>query len=182
MQYNQKIIDLVNKLSKKRKTQNKFYTYSPIYLVQIRKEKIVDPKYEQVEIERIYISGISNENNYYPTLKDIKGECLRNTSLPCELVMEAEECETMKDVSDLFKKYFKKGDKYYDVEILNISFEWETVAYFALEEEAKNYQKYQAHNLGINRLYVVSPGYDNRGALADLLRSLDEEDFILEKS
>ena len=57
---------------------------------------------------------------------------------------------------------------------------WETVAYFLTEKDAENYQKYQAHNLGINRIFIISPGYDNRGSLAQLLEILDTEDFILE--
>lgn len=98
--YNQKIIDLIQKLSEKRKKQDKYGTKNPMYLVQRKK------------VDELYA--------------------------------------------------------------------WETVAYFLTEEDAKEYQKYQAHNLGITRLYVISPGYDNRGILAELLEALDEEDFILE--
>lgn len=96
--YNQKIIDLIQELSKERKEQNKYGTREPIYLIQ-RKTRT------------------SN---------------------------------------------------------------WETVAYFLTERDAKNYQNYQGHNLGMSRLYIISPGYDNRGILAQLLEILDTEDFILE--
>ncbi|MGX5627360.1 hypothetical protein [Bacillus cereus] len=77
------------------------------------------------------------------------------------------------DFDDYFKHY---GVETYDMAW--VEKEWENVAFFFILEEAKKYQKYQAHNLGKSRIYTYSAGYDNRGDFAhfrDLLLKMGQE-------
>ena len=49
MKINEKIIEILAKISEKRKTQDTYGTRNPIYLVQRRKTRTVDPEYGTVE-------------------------------------------------------------------------------------------------------------------------------------
>jgi len=40
---------------------------------------------------------------------------------------------------------------------------WQPKAYFFTKKEARNYMKYQAHNLRNPRIFTTNAGYDNRG-------------------
>lgn len=173
--YNQKIIDLIQELSKKRKEQDRYGTTGAIFLVQKRIEKVTDKNYSPVDLERLYLKELADDV-FYPTINDIKEGALRDTELPCDLVMKLEKCSCLKEVVNIFENYSDD----YEAEIIGIEYIWETIAYFFTEEDALNYQKYQAHNLGVNRLFIASTGYDNRGILDKLLYILDTEDFILE--
>ncbi|WP_179864868.1 hypothetical protein [Bacillus pseudomycoides] len=76
-----------------------------------------------------------------------------------------------------FDDYFK----HYGIESYDMAWvekEWENIAFFFIFEEAKRYQKYQAHNLGKSRIYTYSAGYDNRGDFThfrDLLMKMGQE-------
>ncbi|MBJ8031044.1 hypothetical protein [Bacillus cereus group sp. N21] len=77
------------------------------------------------------------------------------------------------DFDDYFKHY---GIENYDMAW--VEKEWENVAFFFILDEAKQYQKYQAHNLGKSRIYTYSAGYDNRGDFThfrDLLMQMGQE-------
>lgn len=179
MKYNQKILDLIKEISTERKTQDTFGTNTPIYIVQRRMEEVANIEHDCVDIQRLSIPKISSDDDFYPTLEDIKNGDLRHTPLPCELVLELEKANTMEEIEELFKEYFATDDQYYNVEIINLQFVWKNMAYFLLLKDAKEYQKYQKHNLGISRVYADYIGYANRGALSTLLRLLDEEEFVL---
>lgn len=43
--------------------------------------------------------------------------------------------------------------------------EWVDEAFFFILDEARKYQNYQYHNLGVSRVFTYSMGYDNRGDL-----------------
>lgn len=58
---------------------------------------------------------------------------------------------------------------------MNLAYNWKTIAYFLSLKEAKEYQQYQKHNLGVSRIYADYVGYSNRGLLAKLLDILDNE-------
>lgn len=175
MKYNEKIINLIKELSEERKKGDTYSTCEPIYLVQKRTEKLTNEDYRYVDLEKLYLREISDDD-FYPTLAEIKDGMLRNTSLPCDLVMDLEKCENMEEVIDTIENYSSE----YKPQIIRIEFQWDTVAYFLTEKDAKDYQKYQEHNLGVSRLYVVTTGYGNRGILSKLLHLLDTEDLILE--
>ena len=179
MKINEKIIEILTKIIEKRKTQDTYGTRNPIYLVQRRKTRTVDPEYDTVEEKRLYIPEISVDG-FYPTFEDVKDGILRETSLPCDFVMELEDCGSIEEMHSTFKSYFSEEDDYYYAELLKIGYYWETVAYFLTLEDAKQYQHYQAHNLGVNRVYVNYAGYNNRGLFAQLLEVLDSEDLCIE--
>ena len=111
----------------------------------------------------------------------MKDGILRETPLPCDFVMELEDCGSIEEMRSTFKSYFSEEDDYYYAELLKIGYYWETVAYFLTLEDAKQYQHYQAHNLGVNRVYVDYAGYDNRGLFAQLLEVLDSEDLCIKE-
>lgn len=180
MKINEKIIEILAKISEKRKTQDTYGTRNPIYLVQRRKTRTVDPEYDTVEEKRLYIPEISVEG-FCPTFEDVKDGILRETPLPCDFVMELEDCGSIEEMRSTFKSYFSEEDDYYYAELLKIGYYWETVAYFLTLEDAKQYQHYQAHNLGVNRVYVDYAGYDNRGLFAQLLEVLDSEDLCIKE-
>lgn len=173
---NKKIIDLVKKISDERKKDKKYYGNGNIYLVQVRDERVVNPEYTYVDVERLYLNGVDIEGEY-PTLDDIKNGYLRDALEEYEdgFISQIENCATLEEVAELLN-----DGSYYSVEIIYLQYYWETVAYFATEKDAKEYQSYQAHNLGVNRIYNSSQGYANRGLLAQLLQLLDEEEFIEE--
>ncbi|MGP1405104.1 hypothetical protein [Filifactor alocis] len=50
--------------------------------------------------------------------------------------------------------------------------EWQPKAYFFTKKEARNYMKYQAHNLRNSRIFTANAGYDNRGDYPILQRLL----------
>lgn len=179
MKINEKIIEILAKISEKRKTQDTYGTRNPIYLVQRRKTRTVDPEYDTVEEKRLYIPEISVEG-FCPTFEDVKDGILRETPLPCDFVMELEDCGSIEEMRSTFKSYFSEEDDYYYAELLKVGYYWETVAYFLTLEDARQYQHYQAHNLGVNRVYVDYAGYDNRGLFAQLLEVLDSEDLCIE--
>ena len=175
MKYNKKIINLIKELSEERKVQDKYLTREPIYLVQKRIEKLTNGDYGHVDLERLYLSELPDDV-FYPTLQNIRDGELRDTSLPHDLVIDLEKCENMEEVIDTIEDYSSE----YEPQIIEIEYDWKTIAYFLTEKDAKEYQQYQSHNLGVSRIYVVSPGYDNRGSFDKLLHLLDTEDFILE--
>ena len=49
---------------------------------------------------------------------------------------------------------------------------WQPKAYFFTKKEARNYMKYQAHNLRNPRIFTANAGYDNRGDYPILQRLL----------
>lgn len=180
MKINEKIVGILKEISEKRKTQDAYGTRNPIYLVQRRKARTVDPEYDTVEEKRLYIPEMSVEG-FCPTFEDVKDGALRETPLPCDFVMELEDCGNIEEMQATFKSYFSEEDDYYYTELLKLGYYWETVAYFLLLEDARQYQRYQAHNLGINRIYADYAGYSNRGLFAQLLEVLDSEDLYIEE-
>ncbi len=74
------------------------------------------------------------------------------------------------------KLYGKFEDKELSIEIefLPIKYYWRDRGYFLTIKEAKEYQQYQSHNLGISRIYTDYVGYSNYGDLPPLLNLLKE--------
>jgi hypothetical protein len=83
--------------------------------------------------------------------------------------------------ADELVKFLESVGKFKDIRVCNFQYLWETRAICFTEQEAKNYQKNQSHNLGISRTYATSPGYANYGHFSKLhdfvrdLRLLDDE-------
>jgi len=65
------------------------------------------------------------------------------------------------DYQDYFEKY-KIDDEYYRV-LFQVAY-WEDTAFFWILDEAKEYLKYQKHNLNEPRTYTKSGGYANHGS------------------
>lgn len=179
MKIKEEVVALLKEIQQQRKTQENFATRNPIYLVQKRRERIVDPEYDTVEIQRLYIPEISCEG-FCPTFEDVKDGELRQTPLPCEFVMELEECENIEEMFEMFSKYFSEDDLYYNTRLTNAEYYWETMAYFLILKDAQEYQQYQKHNLGVSRIYADYVGYGNAGAFAKLIDIFDEEGIFEE--
>lgn len=92
---------------------------------------------------------------------------------------DAYDCPCVNDVvvTDI-KSYFQAyGIDPDNVEISSAVKSYRTVAYFFILENAREYIKYQAHNLNNPRTYTVDMGYDNRGeyeSFFDLLMSIGQ--------
>lgn len=175
-----RIIEILKEWNKIRKTQDNFATNMPVYIVQSREERVIDESYDSMDIQRLDIPEISSEDNFYPTIEDIKNGALRDTELPCNLVMELEQKENLEQVVEEIQNYFNPDDKYYDSSYMNLQYYWENQAYFLVLEEAERYQEYQRHNLGVSRIYADYVGYGNKGTLSEFLRLIDDKNIFLD--
>ena len=172
-----RIVEILKEWNKIRKTQDNFATNMPVYIVQSREERVVDEDYDSMDIQRLSIPEISDDN-FYPTMEEIKKGELRNTELPCNLVMELEQKENLEQVVEEIQNYFNPDDKYYDSSYMNLQYYWENQAYFLVLEEAERYREYQKHNLGFSRIYADYVGYGNGGTLSEFLRILDSKNIF----
>jgi hypothetical protein len=64
------------------------------------------------------------------------------------------------DEDDYFEAYGIEKQKYCKV---HTAYYYETVAVFFILDEARNYLKYQGHNLTNPRTYTIGAGYANKG-------------------
>ena len=87
MKISKKAIELLKEIQEHRKIQDNYGTRNPIYLVQRRIERAVDPECDNVDIQRLYIPEISFEG-ICPTFEDVKDGELRKTELPSEFVTD----------------------------------------------------------------------------------------------
>lgn len=172
---NEKLLDILLELKQDRISQDKFGTNNPLYIVQSRTEERTSEYADDVKLERLYIPTISEEDDFYPSIEDIRAGVLRDTNLPCNLVMNLEKKENLQEVAEEFHEYYQFDDELYETKIIYMTEQWNNKAYFLSLKKAKEYQQYQKHNLGISRIYADYVGYNNRGLLAQLLNILDNE-------
>lgn len=81
--------------------------------------------------------------------------------------------EIICDINDYFKAYGIESE----IECCSVVKTYRTVAYFFILENAKDYIKYQGHNLKNPRTFTVDCGYSNRGeyeSFFDLLMSIGQ--------
>lgn len=172
-------LKILKDLRQERITQDNWGTRNPIYLVQKRYEEVVDEEFREVDVRRLYIFGYTED--YYPTLEDIKEGYFREFDLPEELIDDLEKQNSLDKIYDKLHEFNcnKNSDfnKTLSFEIINLAYNWKTIAYFLSLKEAKEYQQYQKHNLGVSRIYADYVGYSNRGLLAKLLDVLDNKDI-----
>lgn len=173
MEISKKAIELLKEIQEHRKVQDNYGTRNPIYLVQRRIERAVDPEYDSVDIQRLYIPEISFEG-ICPTFEDVKDGELRKTELPSEFVTALEDCGSIEEMLETFKWYFSPDNCNYDTKIINAGYYWQTMAYFLVLKDAQEYQQYQKHNLGVSRIYADYIGYGNVGTFAQLIDLFDE--------
>lgn len=170
-------LKILKDLRQERITQDNWGTRNPIYLVQKRYEEVVDEEFHEVDVRRLYIFGYTED--YYPTLEDIKEGYFREFDLPEKLLKKIEKQNSLDGVYDELHKFNNEDNKELSkplsFEIMNLAYNWKTIAYFLSLKEAKEYQQYQKHNLGVSRIYADYVGYSNRGLLAKLLDILDNE-------
>lgn len=79
--------------------------------------------------------------------------------------------EFINDENDYFRAY----GVYEDIIKCSVDIEYDTVAYFFILENAREYIKYQGHNLTDPKTFTVSGGYSNKGeyeSFYDLLMSV----------
>lgn len=179
---NEELYELLYQLIKERRNQNTYGTETPIYLVQTRVERIVDPEYDEVDVERLYLEGYTDEG-YLPTFQDIKEGYFRESGLPIEVIedLESENNFGMSDIISILDFWRYNDTIHSRYNILSYEYEWKTVAYFLSLREAERYQRYQSHNLGVSRVYADYVGYRNSGLFADMLRLLDSEIELIEE-
>lgn len=179
---NDDLYTLLHQLIEERRSQDTYGTANPIYLVQTRTERIINSEYDNVDVERLYLEGYTDEG-YLPTFQDIKNGYFRESGLPIEVIedLESENNFGMSDIISILD-FWKYNDTIYSrYSILSYEYEWKTVAYFFSLREAERYQSYQSHNLGVSRVYADYVGYRNSGLFANMLRLLDSEKDLLEE-
>lgn len=79
--------------------------------------------------------------------------------------------EFINDENDYFRAY----GVYEDIIKCSVDIEYDTIAYFFILENAREYIKYQGHNLTDPKTFTVSGGYSNKGEYEpfyDLLMSI----------
>ena len=179
-----KIFELLNYWNTKLKTQDNRGTATPIFIVQSKRWAPTSEDYCEREILLTDCEGS------YLTIERIKDGCMDDT---LESLYDYEEYShvTQEDI-DKFKelnsldevinfieelgieKYFERLEKVFEVSY------WEDIAYFLTEEEAIDYTKYQAHNLGKCRTYAKYVGYSNRSSLQQFLKLIHENNIFEE--
>lgn len=170
-------------------------TKQPIHLVQTQRERVVNPDYENYDVVKYivpdwdYKSFDSAEELIRAWYED--EEC----SINILSFQEAYDCKrftniygeevVILDEKDYLEAYGIEDENYSRV---FSSKYYETVAYFFILDQAKEYIKYQGHNLSNPRTYTVGAGYANKGEyhhfwelLFNLGKQLSEEAVEIKK-
>lgn len=176
-------------------------TYCPIHLVQTRKERVVDSDYNDYDTISYYDQDSCES---YDSVEDLVRAHLDSLDIiydKSDLDPEDEDAKVDVELYTYDEAYKKDhiigvdgeehviadDDDYitaYGLDHTKVNkcfaeYYYETVAYFFILEEAKNYMnEYQRHNLCHPRTYTVSPGYANYGEFVpfwNLLNSIGEQ-------
>lgn len=143
-------------------------TMCPIHAVQTRRERIVNPDYDHVDVISYYHT---NMELGFDSLKEMvefyyEDEDINFSIIPYE---DAKSKDIIGFNGDTYHIYDE--DDYLEayglnsmyVEKVYVGHYYENVAYFFIRDEAKDYMKYQGHNLTSPRVYTFGPGYSNYG-------------------
>ena len=190
------------KLQKEYFTQDNRGTRTPIYEVQTKTKMTCDEQCDSSGFWLIddngeeIISINNNQEDYAARTEELEEAIFSSYGL--DKGDETEKCKDVQknidsyweensvdifyaDVADELVKFLESVGKFKDIRVCNFQYVWETRAICFTEQEAKNYQINQSHNLGISRTYATSPGYTNYGHFSKLhgfvrdLRLLDDE-------
>jgi hypothetical protein len=143
-------------------------THQPIHVVQTQKERVTESGYED---EVVYLVPDWDYRVFY-SVEDLVKEYYYDEECPIPIVnfkdayskdffigIDGEENVITSD-EDYLYAYGIPNDLY---EKRAVELYYEDVAYFFTLQSAKEYIKYQGHNLNNPRTYTKSGGYDNRG-------------------
>lgn len=139
------------------------------YSLYIDEELYTEKDVDKTEILSV-LKNVMENLNVDPGVIDSTVEEIRNIvsnellEVKCELTLE--------DTEIIIEAHYYKEN-------------WQPKAYFFTKKEAKNYMKYQAHNLRNPRIFTANAGYDNRGdypILQRLLLRIGEELLCDERS
>lgn len=148
-------------------------TGKPIHFVQTRRERVVDPDYETPD-KTAYVVPDWEEN--YDSPQKLVDAYYSDDECPIPIVSFNEaydmaefigvdgEKAVILDEKDYFEAYGIPSNLYDKVDV---AYYWDTVAVFFILDAAKEYMKYQSHNLTAPRTYTVGAGYANKGEYED---------------
>lgn len=143
-------------------------TVCPIHVVQTRRERIVNPDYDDVDIISYYntdmelgFDSLEEMVEYYYEDDDIEFKIIPyEESKGNDIIGSNGETYHIYDEDDYLEAY---GINSYDVEKVYVGYYYDNVAFFFIRDEAKDYMRYQGHNLTSPRIYTFGPGYANYG-------------------
>lgn len=146
-------------------------TYHPMHVVQTRRERIINPDYDQEDKIQYAIPDYDifcdSPQNLIKEYYKCKGE-----KCPIKIVsfeeaykatyftdVEGEE-QIIFDEKEYLEAYGIYEDEYSKT---YIGYYYDAVAVFFILDEAKRYIEYQGHNLTHPRTYTIGAGYANKG-------------------
>ena len=176
--------EVLKELCHERKTQDNRCTADPIWVVQTKKHRIINPEFSCTGETATAFYGDEGDIFHAEEFDEFKSEIHDYIFVEheCEDYTD-EEIESFNECSDFWdlEYWFDKFKKEHDFEEhcwVDIEYYYEDVAYFLTDKEAKDYCKYQSHNMNEPRSYVKYCGYANQGylpKLLDMLKTLEVE-------
>ena len=145
-------------------------TEKPIHFVQTRRSRVVDPDFDSADETMYYMTDYADEG--YGSVEELVRAKYEDEDCPIDIVSydDAYADNDFKDINgeefcvieeeDYLEAYGIEKKDYYKV---HVSYYYDTVAVFFILSEAKEYMKYQGHNLENPRTYTVGAGYANKG-------------------
>lgn len=127
-------------------------------------KKQVDAYNEGLEDEEFLLVPFENERSY--------------TDIPRKNSAETETAFSLEDYFDVYAQAHPESLDVADISVIEEFPEYESVGPFFINDEAKEYKKYQGHNLTNPRTYAYGEAYGSHGdyaALYDFLRESGSE-------
>ena len=139
-------------------------TSMPIHVVQTRDDVYFEADSEYCD-ESIFVGSDGDE---YKTAEEVVTDYYDDEEPPIPIVpydsymtlIDTSGAEHFITSPDDYFKVYKMG---WDINYCSRVKRYRDVAFFFILDEAKQYMKYQAHNLNNPRTYTYSPGYSNYG-------------------
>lgn len=159
--------------------ENNLATRKPLHLVQSKK---VETLFDDGDYAREMGDEVKYFDTHHQDVLDSDIDVLRFEGVCEEDIVSFEDAEhdvindvLIENIDDYFTAYGIDPERYVPISQRD---KWETAAYFFILSEAREYIKYQAHNLGTARTMTVSMGYSNNGEYEpfyDLLMGIGEQ-------
>lgn len=145
-------------------------TDRPIHLVQTQRERVVDPAFDEPDATKYVLPD--RDYAEYASAEELVKAFYEDKDCPISIVSfdeayQMDRCidihgeeQVIVDEDDYLEAYGITKEKYYKV---NIGYYYDAVAVFFILDRAKEYLKYQSHNLEKPRTYTIGAGYANKG-------------------
>lgn len=166
--------EMLKNLCHERKTQDNRCTASPIWAVQTQRYRVCDPEYSNGETALVILTEDYDplaKSDDFQELKSEFSEYLEEYYEDGEI--DEDEWDEFNQLDDLWglENFIDDLDRKHNLKfhIHTIEYYYEDEAWFLTDVEAKEYLKYQSHNLTNPRTYVYHTGYSNCGYLPKLL-------------